>query len=352
MINPILQHIIESSDDVQAGYAIQQNPNKVVQLDSDGTAYHVANPHKSLESNFKGLCNYIEDIRQTCGAGYVWTHTTMYLKGGRNEMAYYQTYQRDRGNGMDPAIRERVSELRKLLHNYQTDIITPKPQWYTEADDSMSVWHNKLIAEAGDDTISIIASGDKDLRMNCGQFYCLNDRKFSVQGRWTPNGWEDSYGHAEAVRPTGKHIKLTGRGTALFWAQMLCGDKADNIAGLPKMYGEHLDYYSPLKKGRRKPHETKACGIALACKVATTFQSDSAAYRAVAAAYKRHFGKDWDFFLFENAFLLWMRKSYDVLDVLNFLKPLGFDYQLHPHQHKALQEYMAKCVQFNKENNL
>lgn len=349
----MLNEIINAASAIEDGDSLPEHPNRVIQADVDGTVYHTADVSKSLESNFKGTLRFLEWLREVCGAAFVCTHTTMYLKGGRSEMAYFYPYQKERGSSMNPELRARVTELRRALHNYSTATIYPAPQWYVEADDSMSKMHNDIIANTGDGLISIIASGDKDLRMNCGLFYDLNTKKFSSQGTWVNGAWQDSFGRADWVRPTGKSGKLTGRGTAMFWAQMLGGDTADTIKGVPLAYQPQLDMFDPLKGGKsRAIGIKKAYGMSFACKVISHCKSDLAAYIAVKAAYKAHFKSDWDFFLFENAFLLWMRKSDDSLDVLKFLSTVGFEYELHVQQKKSLHVYYDKCTEFNLKNNI
>lgn len=348
----MLNEIIQASSSIGDGDALPSHPNRVIQADVDGIVYHTADMSKSLTSNLKGTLNYLEWLREVCGATYISAHTTMHLKGGRTEMAHYYPYQKERGNGMNPDLRKRVKELRLELHNLSNQTVYACPQWYVEADDSMTRMHNELIAKTGDSLMSVIASGDKDLRMNGGIFFDLNTKKFSNQGYWD-NGWQDIFGKAEYIRPTGKGGKLSGRGTAIFWAQMLGGDTADTIKGVPYAYQYQLDMYDPLSSNKpRANNARKAFGMSLACKVLSHFNSDKAAYNAVAAAYRAHFGNDWKFFFFENAFLLWMRRTNDTLDVLQFLQPLGFDYELHSQQKRALQEYYDKCLQFNKQNGI
>lgn len=77
-----------------------------------------------------------------------------------------------------------------------------------------------------------------------------------------------------------------------FWLQMLHGDTADNIPGLPLAYG-------------------KKCGEVTAGKLLRDTQSNEDAVEVVRQAYESCYGDSWAVNLSEQACLLWMRSSSD-----------------------------------------
>lgn len=345
-----IQSITQSLSHVEEGTFLPDHPNRALMLDADGAVYNIAKPHIPLDRNFMELLKYIDYLRRCAGAQWVFTFTTMALKGGRKQMAYYQTYQKKRHDHRTPEMAQRVTELRQMLHNYQTETIFPKPNWYFEADEAIGAFHLYWIAHFQDGESSVICTGDKDLDMYPGIVMNLSERTFTHQGVFTPNeyglpgAWTSTFGKVEYYKKNPKaQGKLVGRGTAFFWGQMLCGDTADTIAGLPKMNGFLLDRYKPLRRKPSGRRPDSPCGASLAATVISHCGSDKAAYRAVSEAYQAYFGKDWKFFFFENAFLLWMRRNDQVLDVLAFLGEQGFEYELHPQQQQALRDYSGAC---------
>ncbi|CAM0008644.1 exonuclease [Vibrio phage K436] len=326
------------------GDVLPEHPYRRLNLDADGVVYQVCHPDKSLESNLKELYRYIENLRVICGAQWVINHTTLALKGGREQMAYYKAYQKGRNKQMTEAMRNRVNELRAALVTYQTDRVFPCPQFYQEADDSLTTAHLDYCNQMGDGTASVIGTGDKDLNMTYGIIINLKTKKFTMHGDYVYNDelkeghWYNTYGNVAY-----ENKKLVGRGHAFFWGQMLAGDTVDNIAGLPELNGHLVDRYKPLKRKTRAPRPNSSCGASTAVMVLSHCGSDRAAYRCVAEAYRGFFGNDWKFFFFEMAFLLWMRRTHHVLDVMTFLAEVGFEYELHPHQQAALVKYGQAC---------
>lgn len=77
-----------------------------------------------------------------------------------------------------------------------------------------------------------------------------------------------------------------------FWTQMLWGDAADNIPGLPK----HPDF-------------PRGVGEAAANKILAFAHDDDSAAHAVAQAYKAHYGNEWADRYVEQASLLWIRRT-------------------------------------------
>jgi len=156
-----------------------------------------------------------------------------------------------------------------LLSNYDVQVSYDG----LEADDCMCIDQYSRIQEGHTDTV--ICSRDKDLRICPGWHYsweCGNQA--SIGPTFTDElGWLDFNGE-----------KTIGYGKAFFYYQMLVGDTADNIPGLPK-YGD-----AAAKKMFAEP------------------MSEEEMLEAVKNAYKEspHIENPKEYFL-EQANLLWMR---------------------------------------------
>lgn len=125
----------------------------------------------------------------------------------RYDLAKTQPY---KGNRVASRKPDRFDDIRRYLDVYWNAQIAEG----MEADDLMGIMS---------DTDTIIASQDKDLRMIPGLHFELNDR--GVFCAFDP-------GFLELDRSK-KEAKLFGVGFAWFCAQMLMGDRVDNIPGVP-----------------------------------------------------------------------------------------------------------------------
>ena len=103
----------------------------------------------------------------------------------------------------------------------------------------------------------------------------------------------DTYELAE-VKPDVFGVEHGGKlyGHKWFWTQMLWGDAADNIPGLPK----HPDF-------------PRGVGEVAAGKLLAFAHDDDSAAQAVAQAYKAHWGAEWADRYVEQASLLWIRRT-------------------------------------------
>lgn len=311
---------------------------RVLQLDADAALYHVCHPEYELERNFKELIHYIHTLGRFVDANIVQTFTTMKLKGGRNEMAYYGAYQSKRNAHKmeDPARAQRIRDLRSMLQFYRNSFILPRPSWYFEADEVIGAFHMNMLKATGDYYCSVIGTSDKDLNMYPGIIMDLRKQTFTHLPMNDLFGWIEYGGKS-------KTKKLIGRGTKFFWAQMLSGDTVDTVEGLPFITEHMLNKYMPLKGKTNKPRDRQPCGDGKAVELLSRCRDDAACFRVVSELYSSYFRSDWPFFFFEMAFLLWMRRTDKVLDVMDFLVPLGFNYDLHPQQRQAIAEYQAHC---------
>ncbi|APD18172.1 hypothetical protein [Vibrio phage JSF7] len=308
-------------------------------LDADAAVYHVCHPELPLERNFKELLYYISTMRKLVQADYVLTYTTMKLKGGRSELAYYGAYQSKRNAHKmeDPARAQRVRDLRSMLQFYSDAVVYARPNWYFEADEVIGATHMAMLQSTGDYYCSVIGTSDKDLNMYPGIIMDLRKQTFTHLPMDNQFGWVEYGGKS-------KTKKLVGRGTKFFWAQMLSGDTVDTVEGLPFITPQMLNKYMPLKSKSNGVREQQACGDGKAVELLSRCNSDAACFRVVSELYASYFRGDWPFFFFEMAFILWMRRSDKVLDVMDFLRPLGFDYTLHPQQQAAIAEFQKNCA--------
>lgn len=305
--------------DVDALDAVQLVENRHLQLDADFPCYECANVDKPLREAQKALVDYIEMAREQARAEHVNCHLTIGMKGGREQMATVKPYQAQRKR--DPILQRRVADLREFLRHYKTDTVTPVPNFLQEADDSLTQYQTNRRAEFGNEA-SVIQSGDKDLRMVAGLH--RNAKTGSIIDV-TGFGWTD-------YKDVGnKEPKLIGYGTSWFWHQLLMGDTADNIAGLPDAPKEFRAIYK-IRNGR-------GFGEKAAVAVLTGVTDDATALARVLAAYTSHWGANAVEMLVEQAFLLWMRRKNDLKDILYFLRECGMQVDFSPAQITRLQEF-------------
>jgi hypothetical protein len=301
---------------------------RVLQADADVFCYECCDIEESVQQNWGSLRSYIHNMRKAAGAEHVMLHLTMGLKGGREQIATVKPYQENRSN-RDPAVSARVWELRHLMANYRTDDCSPVVNVLQEADDSLCQWQLQQIKAHGRRS-SIIMSVDKDLWMVEGLHVDPKTHKiYMVEG----------YGKTE-YRDTGNvNPKLVGEGTSWFWHQMIMGDKADNIPGLPMLTGKLANKYVPTKKFNpdRKP---LACGEAKAVAMFKGVRDDREACSRVLEAYQEYYTYGGVEMFMEQAFLLWMRRTSKLTDFQDWvIEATGFDLKFTKKQRERLQVY-------------
>lgn len=145
-----------------------------------------------------------------------------------------------------------------------------------EADDLIAI----ELTKAGDKLDVICCTRDKDLRMVPGMHF-----------GW-PCGAQPQYGpkrvtHFGELHYDEEKNKLTGDGFLFFCAQLIVGDKVDNIPGLPRG------------------------GDALAWKLLKDCTTVDEAKAMVLGAYKEKLGEDYLGYFREQANLLWMVRELD-----------------------------------------
>lgn len=192
-----------------------------------------------------------------------------FVKGIRYGFAKTKPYKGTRNN---PKPYHFYNIITYLMSEYDTCI----SEEGLEADDMMCIEQSKR-----DDTI--ICSRDKDLRICEGWHYsweCGGQRAIGPD-KTDRVGWLVCDDH---LLPSGKvKKKYYGYGLKFFFFQMICGDTADNIPGLPKK------------------------GAAAAYKLLDPMEKPSEMFAAVQALYKEVMGDKAKEYFFEQANLLWMR---------------------------------------------
>ena len=325
-------------------------PNSVLQLDGDISSFYLAWTDETLAQNIEALKRHIEIKRLMAGCETINVHTTRGAKAGREDAANVQQYQKGRdASKMTPeqlVKRKRVDEIRQFLETYSNAHTVPMPQWEIEADDSMAI-EQYALARKGQ--LSKIMTKDKDLNMIDGAHI-----DYDTYDEWVNYGFGEIW-----LDRSGSSAKLRGKGTKFFWAQMLMGDKADDIPGLPKLTGELLNVYKPNKSviasmaTMRNPKATPRARAAATKKLASRkaasigavlahdmlehCRSDAEAFDVVRKAYLAYYGNGtfsfttWrgdtiqvnsSLMLLEQAKLLWILRSPED-DVLDFIRGIG-----------------------------
>ena len=269
--------------------------NRVLQHDTDFACYRVAaNMDETIEQCVTRVLSIVNARRRQAGAAFVNMHLTVGLKSGRKE-----------------------------------------------ADDNLRMYQIKQIEAHGIES-SVMDSGDKDLWFTDG--WHMNDAgKFYLV---------DGFGHTEYREVGNVKPKLVGEGTSWFWHQMIMGDTVDNIPGLPKISNTTLDIFFPLKNGKRKAGNG-SCGEAKAVGILENANDECDAMMLVADTYMQYWGPKWIEMFVEQAFLLWIRRTSKLTDVLDYLNEVGSKAKYAPFvfseaQKTRLREYLA-LVKANNE---
>lgn len=365
---PIEQAVVEVNDLLP-----EMVEGRVLQLDGDSAAYKCSGtdetPLTTCKTRFK---NFIKDKMAQAGAPYCNVCMTggNHSKGGRYEIAKTKPYQEQRTGTIRPV---NLAHLREWIlseycngHTLATqDAIErhchtkkdPIAVWDTdeEADDTMTQHHWKKMRSGakGMHNMSVITSEDKDLFMNTGWFLDWNTGELT---------FTEGYGETYVAETPGGTKKLGGKGRSCFFHQLLMGDTADTILGLP--------YFAPLISAQEFPDgpqkeqarrlkektmpsgkkctskqldaaqskltelvargRTTSCGPVSVVKYLSDCTTEKEAFLKCLNAYVAYYGKDeqvgdevWQpiEFLLESARLLWMRRTVGE-DVTTYIKEI------------------------------
>lgn len=316
--------------------------NRVLQHDTDFACYRVAaNMDETIEQCVKRVLSIVDSRRRQAGAGFVNMHLTVGLKSGRVEMATVTPYQEKRNKKDNPELSYRVEQIRATLASKSSGRYKAVVSHLIEADDNLRMYQIKQIEKHGIAS-SVMDSGDKDLWFTDG-WHMNDDGKFYLV---------DGFGHTDYREVGNVKPKLVGEGTSWFWHQMIMGDTVDNIPGLPRISNTTLDIYFPLKKGKRKEGDG-ACGEAKAVGILLDAKNAEEAMILTADAYMQYWGTQWIEMFVEQAFLLWIRRTSKLTDVLDYLNEVGTGlgyapFEFSEAQKERLRTYLA-LVKANKD---
>lgn len=275
---------------------------RMAHLDGDFIAYQCSyDDSLSFDTMANKARTAITHLRRMCGAEFVRLHLTANssTKGGRYDAALLKEYQATRK-------REKPAQLENM-RRFMRDHFGAVYWTDQEADDGMAQ-ANALAHQYGKPELSVIYSKDKDLSMALG--WRLNPDTFDLE-------YIDRPGSLRLTE--GKTKKLVGTGPAFFWAQMLMGDQADNIGGLPAIYGMS-DYKDGMK-----------CGPVAAYSLLEDRVTEYDMLDTVARLYKNYGDAvgfknwrdgsplTWKQAFWSEATLLWMRRKKAARDVQHYI---------------------------------
>lgn len=265
--------------------------NRTLLVDGDGLAYYCGGNDDTEPGEARAnLIAKLESAKRACGAERVLILLTASgsIKGHRYAIATVKPYQGQRANNRRP---KNWRYLRDLLESGSVSGFPVETTYTAEADDLFS----KHCYAAPNDYV--IYTQDKDMRMIPGwHLDWVEHRLFYL----APN-----------VFSMERNGKVYGR--KWFWLQMLHGDTADNIPGLPK-------YKTVNAKGEEV---LKPVGDVTANKMLDGLDEDETR-DLVYLLYEGYYGEGWFTHVAEQAVLLWMRQKPDYWDdALGPFGPLG-----------------------------
>ena len=254
--------------------------NRVLLVDGDGLAYYCAGKDDTDAGEARAsLVNKVKSAARLVGAERTIVLLTLSgsHKGHRYAIARVKPYQAQRANSRRPKNWEHLRDF-MLSKEFPFEMEGTDT---AEADDLFGKW-----AYAQPDNV-IIYTQDKDMRMLPGRHLdWVSHRMHTV----------DCVSCVDReVRAMDSVFNDKQYGPKWFWLQMLQGDAADNIPGLPKYVVDG---------------KAKQVGEVTAAKLLDLVDYGFTEYSlAVAHWYKSYYGERWLVEMMEQACLLWMRRD-------------------------------------------
>lgn len=314
-------------------------PGRVLHIDGDFLAYQVsADDTKTLADMKHNHDVAVEELRLLAGAEKVVSHLTASHgdKGNRFVIAVQKEYQANRKDKVKPKY---LHHIKLWMHETRNAVLHE----YQEADDGLcQANYNAKISGSPD--LSVLVSKDKDLQMCPGWHLDWDEGELE---------FVDGYGYVQLDRSK-TSPKIVGKGTSYFWSQMLTGDGADGIQGLPYITGDVLNAVKPTKavltalevlscpnatKKKKESAQKKLdartpgkCGPVVAYDIVSKAKNDKQAFQLVKSLYQKtgdtvgfkHWrtGEDvnWEKVFVSEAKLLWMRRTPHENDVLDYFR--------------------------------
>ncbi|WWO60349.1 exonuclease [Stenotrophomonas phage SB2] len=233
-------------------------------IDGDYAAYYCAGNDETSEATARqNLRDRIQRGLEVTGATRAIIHLSdpMTTKGMRYFIAQSKPYQAQRSGSGKP---KNWAYLREYMSLYEGDLFTMKNWTDREADDGMAyvAEQSYIVGRPG-----AVMTADKDMRMFAGLHLVWKTFELVevLPGTYDLFRCGKQYGHK------------------WFWMQMIQGDTADNILGLP------------------------GCGEVAAQKILAGTTDNQQAYERVINTYRKKMGDKYADHFAEQAALLWMR---------------------------------------------
>lgn len=249
-------------------------PGRYVLVDGDYLVYTTCgNDETPIGDARLRLMQKLDDFKTMAGAEYIVLHLTATgsHKGWRYLVATVKPYQGQREGSRRPKNWE---QLRDFVESYKGAAFKQKLWGTREADDGIA-YHAKVLPFGK----AVVVMKDKDSQMFTG----------CVHMDW------DTFEITEVPLDAFEVENSVGRmfGHKWFWLQLLMGDGADHIPGLPKIQshtGKMVD-----------------CGESRARTALFMSYDNATAFEVVARHYRAHYKEEWSDRLVEQMALLWMR---------------------------------------------
>lgn len=259
---------------------IEKVPGRYVLVDGDYLVYYTSGNNETPIGDARlRLMQKLDDLKTMSGAEHVVVHLTATgsHKGHRYAAATVKPYQENRSGSSRP---KNWDQLRDFVESYKGNAFRQKIWGTREADDGIC-YHAKVLPYGK----AVIAMKDKDSQMFTG---CIH------------MDW-DTFELTEVPADTYEMENSAGRmfGHKWFWLQLLMGDSADNIPGLPLI--------------RSHTGKMILCGEARAKDALCMTSSNEEAFDIVSRHYANHYKEGWADALAEQMVLLWMRQDKDAL---------------------------------------
>lgn len=261
---------------------------RVLLVDGDGLAYYCAgNDDTEAGEARSNLVAKVKSAARLVGAERVIVLLTGSgsHKGHRYAVARVKPYQGQRANSRRP-------KNWRALRDYMTDTSFPfevETTVVAEADDLFG-WYAYNFPED-----VVIYTQDKDMRMLPGRHLdWVSHRVHTVECGMTLHRERDRMFN---IVVHNSEFNDKQYGPKWFWLQMLHGDTADNIPGLPK-------YKTKDAKGN---DTLKPVGEVTALKILDSYTGSL--HWNVAEHYRGYYGERWLVEMLEQAVLLWMRRD-------------------------------------------
>jgi DNA polymerase-1 len=256
---------------------VETVPGRVLHIDGDYAAYYCSGKDGTpIGLARRNVIDRIEKAVRASGAESVDVHLTSgdSHKGYRYLIAESRPYQGQRNAGRKP---DNWHALRDFMENYEGSLFNPVTWSDREADDGMAYMSTvQLIAGKS----PVIHTRDKDMRMFGG----LHLEWQTFVSHNVPLGCFESYDRDGLMY-----------GHKWFWSQLLTGDSADHIPGLPRV------------------------GKEAALRILRDVRNNEQAFGVVTELYRSKIGDRWADYFVEQAALLWMRAC-PLANVVDYLR--------------------------------